>query len=298
MNEEVFFSVIIPTYNRAAFIEKTIRSVLNQREQNFEIIVVDDGSTDNTEDIVRGILSNKIRYYRIPNSERGHARNFGASVSKGSYVNFLDSDDTLYPNHLSEAEYLIGKYNSPEFFHLGYDIKDEQEKILKHINKLKGELRTKLIKEGNLLSCNGVFIRSDIIRENPFNEDRKLSGSEDYELWLRLSAKYRLYFSNQITSSINNHGDRSVLQMNKEKLISRYNVLMECAMNDEKFISEFGRYKNMFTANGLSYISLHLSLTGKSRRDSLHFLFKALTRFPGFIFKKRFFAILKHLLIR
>ena len=296
MNEIPFFSVVIPTYNRAAFLEKTIQSVLDQREQNFEVIVVDDGSTDNTEEVVKKIASNKIRYYKIPNSERGAARNFGASVSKGSYVNFLDSDDVLYPNHLTEAQYVVEKNHNPEFFHLGYDIKNDQEKLLTKVNRFRGSIRTRLIKEGNLLSCNGVFVRTDIIKENPFNEDRRLSGSEDYELWLRLSSKYNLIYSNEVTSCIINHVDRSVLQMNKEKLISRYHILMDCAMKNDNFMEEFGRYKNIFISNGLSYISLHLALTKNNKVLSLKYLILALMKFPGFIFKKRFYAILKHLL--
>jgi len=297
MNEKIFFSIIIPTYNRAGFIAKTILSVLNQHEQNLEIIVVDDGSTDNTEEIVGNIRNPKISYHKIGNSERGVARNFGASIAKGHYLNFLDSDDALYPHHLSTALKLIEKNHQPEFFHLGYDMKNEKEKLLVRVNNFNGDLRSKLIKEGNLFSCNGVFIRTDIFRLNPFNEDRRLSGSEDYELWLRLSAKYPVHYSNQVTSCIINHEDRSVLQMNKEKLITRFSILMQCVSRNENFISEFGKYQNIFAANGLSYISLHLALTGRNRGDAAIYLWKALLKNPAFVFKKRFLAIIKHLII-
>ena len=85
--------------------------------------------------------------------------------------------------------------------------------------------------------------------------------------------------------------------MNKEKLITRYSILTDCVMKNENFLSEFGKYKNVFEANGLSYISLHLSLTGKNRIDALKYLWKAFSKYPLLVLKKRFYAIIKHLLI-
>src|SRR5687767_1849902 len=117
----MLFSIIIPTYNRASFIEKTIHSVLNQTCQDFEIIIVDDGSTDNTEDIIKKINNEKIIYLKIQNSERGFARNYGVQHSSGDYVTFLDSDDILLPHHFSNSFESIKKYNHPPFLHLGYE---------------------------------------------------------------------------------------------------------------------------------------------------------------------------------
>jgi glycosyltransferase involved in cell wall biosynthesis len=99
-----FFSIIIPTYNRAHLIGNTIQSVLSQSYPHFEIIVVDDGSTDNTEDVIASFDSPKIRYIKIKNSERGYARNYGAKQAKGEWLYFLDSDDKLYPNHLEVCQ--------------------------------------------------------------------------------------------------------------------------------------------------------------------------------------------------
>ena len=89
MNNIPLISVIIPTFNRANLVVKTINSFLMQKNENFEIIVVDDGSEDNTEEIVHQYLNNRIRYYKKNNEERGRARNFGAKFAKGSYLNFL-----------------------------------------------------------------------------------------------------------------------------------------------------------------------------------------------------------------
>ncbi|MBD3660935.1 MAG: glycosyltransferase family 2 protein, partial [Arenibacter algicola] len=102
-----FFSVIISTYNRASFIGRTIASVLKQDFEDFELIIVDDGSTDNTKEVVVGIEDKRIRYYKKDNAERGAARNFGAKKASGEYLNFLDSDDLLYDDHLSTAHKII-----------------------------------------------------------------------------------------------------------------------------------------------------------------------------------------------
>ncbi len=298
MENKLFFSVIIPTYNRASFIEKTIYSVLNQTYPNFELIIIDDGSTDNTEDIVKSILDNRIRYYKTENGERAKARNFGAKVSKGDYVNFLDSDDMLLLNHLEEALKLISIHESAEIFHLNFDIRDEDEKILLKPKILNGDLNLQLVKKGNLLSSNGVFIRKDIAVLYPFNEDRALSASEDYELWLRLAARYKIYYSNTITSSILHHDLRSVINFDKDVLIERLNLFIKYVFNDNIFSTMFGRYKSLMIAHTYSYIALHISLTGKNKFTSLHYLIKAFGTNYSVVYSKRFYAVIIKILTK
>lgn len=94
------FSVIIPTYNRADLVARTVQSVLNQSFVNFEVIVVDDGSTDNTANIIKCINDVRISYIFQENQGVSAARNLGVSVSKGKYIIFLDSDDEALPNWL------------------------------------------------------------------------------------------------------------------------------------------------------------------------------------------------------
>ena len=97
----ILFSVIIPTYNRAHFIERAIKSVLDQTYQNFEIIVVDDASSDNTEEVVKRFSDLRIKYHKNHiNKERCISRNIGIEKAKGEYICFLDSDDYHLPNHL------------------------------------------------------------------------------------------------------------------------------------------------------------------------------------------------------
>src|SRR5436190_2046181 len=92
MKTDPFISVIIPCYNRAGMIAKTIISLQNQEYQNYELIVVDDGSTDNTEQVVKKLADKRTIYYKKLNEERAAARNYGAKLAKGNYLNFFDSD--------------------------------------------------------------------------------------------------------------------------------------------------------------------------------------------------------------
>jgi glycosyltransferase involved in cell wall biosynthesis len=103
-------SVIIPTYNRAHLIGRAIQSVLKQTYQDFEVIVVDDGSIDNTEEVVKKIQENRVYYYKHDKNKGGSAaRNTGISLAKGEYIAFQDSDDEWLPEKLEKQ---IGVFNN------------------------------------------------------------------------------------------------------------------------------------------------------------------------------------------
>src|SRR5437868_1801667 len=236
--ETPMFSVIIPTYNRAAFITRTVQSVLDQTYKSFEIIIVDDGSTDDTEAVLQPLIQSfsNIYYFKKKNEERGAARNFGIMRAKGNYVTFLDSDDIFYPNHLQEADELIRKKNSPEIFHLAYELIRNDGSMVRKYNKHAGNLNVQLIRLGNILSCMGVFIRREIAAQNLFIEDREMSGSEDYELWLRLAGQYEFAYSNTITSAIIHHSGRSVMEVwQKKALITRVEKVLRHVINNKAY---------------------------------------------------------------
>lgn len=112
MSKEIstpLISVIIPTYNRAHLISRAIESVRRQSFQRWELIIVDDGSTDDTEDAVKPFLSSKIHYLKIKNSGAAEARNRGALLASGAFLTFLDSDDSAHPRWLEE---MAGKISS------------------------------------------------------------------------------------------------------------------------------------------------------------------------------------------
>ena len=102
-----YFSVVIPLYNRAHLIQRTLKSVLEQTCQDFEIVIVDDGSSDNPEPVIRELADDRIRYFRFPNEGGGGARNRGVDLARGTYVAFLDSDDLFLPKKLEQFKALL-----------------------------------------------------------------------------------------------------------------------------------------------------------------------------------------------
>lgn len=298
MSDTPALSIIVPTYNRGNLLIPTIESLINQTSSDFEIIIVDDGSTDNTKlKVVELISENKnvdIRYFAITNRERGAARNFGTSVAKGAYVNFFDSDDIAYPNHVALFKKLKTTNNSLNTFAVSYDIKNAKGRLLRSIVLQKQV--SDFIYSGNDLSCNGVFIKREIAAQNPFSELRELSGSEDYELWLRLAAKYEFPCFPDISHSVIQHDERSTMNFNPEPLIKRKLLMLDIAYSDEAVLNRFGAFKNEMKSSAYSYIALHIAMTNKSKNLALRWFGKSINTYPRSLFNRRTLAIIKHLL--
>lgn len=292
--DNMFFTFVIPTYNREKYIKETLKSIESQTYDNFEVIIIDDGGNDNTEAVVQNFGNSKFTYYKKANEERGAARNYGLSIAKGLYVNFVDSDDLLYPNHLEEAQKMVIKYNNPEVFHLAYDIKDSNGLLIKEVKNLANPINDLLI-YGNHLSCNGVFIRKDVAEIHHFNENRELSASEDYELWLRLASRFQIWCNEEITSTVINHEARSVFNINRDKFLARINMLIELVGNNETFIKKYGHRWKSFYAATLIYASLHLAMAG-CKIESINFLGKAIFNYPAMLFDRRFLGVVKNLI--
>lgn len=178
-------SIIIPTYNSANFIQEAIESCLSQTYRNIEIIIIDDGSIDETANLIKPYLSkhNNIYYYYQENQERSSARNKGLKIAKGEYIQFLDADDLIAPTKiqkqvdiLEENKEYIAVYCNAIYF---------KNNILKQIYQpgkdYTGNIYSKLI-EGNFLPIHSVLFRKTNIEF-----DEKLSCLEDWDFWLRLS---------------------------------------------------------------------------------------------------------------
>src|SRR3954471_10555327 len=102
-----FFSVVIPVFNRAGALQHAIESVRGQTFQDFEIVVVDDGSTDNPQAVIENFADPRIRFVRQANGGGGAARNRGIDEAKGLFTAFLDSDDVFLPHHLDSMHALL-----------------------------------------------------------------------------------------------------------------------------------------------------------------------------------------------
>lgn len=295
MQNKILFSIIIPVYNRANFIERTINSVLEQSYNNFEMILVDDGSTDNSGEVINSINDERIKYYRIDNSERAFARNYGFNRSNGDYITFLDSDDIIYPDHLQNALTCIIDLNFTKILTCSYNKIDANDNILSTVIAENKNLLSTMSVYGNPIIVSSIFIKREIFNEDQFNEDRSLSGSEDFELWLRLACKYEFDFSTKITAAITLHDERSVLTNNIPKLILQKELFLQYTLNTLQKHEKNNNFKRRLKSSSYSYISLHCSLAKNNKKTAVVYLIKAFFKDPTIILRKRFYAIIKHL---
>ncbi|MBF0395197.1 MAG: glycosyltransferase [Desulfobacterales bacterium] len=185
-------SVIIPVYNRAGFVKEAIDSVLSQTSANFEVIVIDDGSTDNTKQILHSYL-NKIIVISQDNKGVSYARNQGVLNASYEWIAFLDSDDIWLPNKL---------FHQVAFIEANKDVLicQTEEIWIKNGTRVNPKKRHKkrsgMIFERSLELClvspSAVMIKKDFFKEiGGFDED--LPACEDYDLWLRISCRYPIY---------------------------------------------------------------------------------------------------------
>ena len=290
----ISFSIIIPTYNRAGTLPRAIDSVLAQSYENFELIIVDDGSTDNTEAVVLEIKDARIRYFKKENEERNIARNFGINHAQGEYVCFLDSDDYLLSHHFQTAISAVQKFNQPEAFHLGYRSVDKEGNTLWETNNLPTDVSSLLIKE-NVLSCNAIFLRRAVALKYQFIPSQEVVISEDWYVWLRLAARFPIHIDNTVTSVIVEHEQRSLRLIDPYKLIRGTEIIIDHLQNDQKFVDKYGKQTAYFYANSYTLITLVLSLLKNKKKEVILYLSKALRHDWKVIGRRRFLASIKHI---
>lgn len=187
------FSVVLPTYNRANWLKRSIQSVLEQTFEDFELIIVDDGSTDNTRDVISGFADSRILYHYQENKERSAARNAGIKLASGDYVCFLDSDDVYLPWHLETLKKALEYFDfSPQLIFT--DI-DEISRVRNHHTEVGPNFSQKTYKlltpsesfEYVLLKpvgCMRWCVKNQLIRKRLFDEHLRVG--EDVELFTRL----------------------------------------------------------------------------------------------------------------
>ncbi len=207
INPEI--SVIIPTYNRSRLVERAVTSVINQTYKDLEIIVVDDCSTDNTEEVIRGIDDERVTFIKLESNKGAPAaRNEGIKASKAQYISLLDSDDEYLPNKL---ELQFNKFeelpNEIGIVYCGYFILYDSDKPYgKVLPRYRGSLSDILLKHNCLGSP------TPLIRKECFNVcgmfDESLPSCQDWDMWIRISHKYKFDFINEPLANVYTHGDQ------------------------------------------------------------------------------------------
>ena len=180
-------SILIPTYNRAHLISRAIESVLAQTHKDYEIVVVDDGSTDNTTQILE-VYKDRIKYIYKPNGGVSSARNLGLKHISGDFLVFLDSDDIIYPDKLQiQSGYLVKHPKIDVVCSAWKEIDNDNLSIEREYKPEKPKkILEKLIWESYAFPIHAVMIRRDCLKKVP-EFDINLPASEDTDFWVRLA---------------------------------------------------------------------------------------------------------------
>jgi len=193
-----FFSVIIPLYNKAHFIANTLKSVLAQSFPDFEVLVINDGSTDDGLEIAQGFHDQRIRYFNQENKGVSAARNLGIENASAKYVCFIDADDMWHADFLETIHYYIQKFpeqkvfasaieieTSKKVFKPDYSIpKDEDFAIMDYFE---GSVKESAICTSSVVIEKSVFEKSGVF-------DKDLRVLEDIDLWIRIGLNFKVLF--------------------------------------------------------------------------------------------------------
>jgi glycosyltransferase involved in cell wall biosynthesis len=212
-----FFSIIIPVYNRAHMLVSTLQSVKEQTFADWECIVVDDGSTDNTNEVMTLECTgdSRIRYVYQKNAERSSARNKGMSMATGKYICFLDSDDLYKKNHLKIVYDSICERQFPTaLFFTNYEVLCDGAYESVNTPKLATNPTEYFLK--NAVIPARVCIHTDIVKKEKFDEDIVIV--EDTILWVRIAQYFDVVHIAESTVVYNLHEDNSINIKNNSSL--------------------------------------------------------------------------------
>jgi len=244
------FSVIIPLYNKEKDIFFTLSSVFNQTFKDYEIIIVNDGSTDSSVEIVKNLKSDKIHLFSKNNEGVSKARNYGVEKANSNYIAFLDADDYWYPNHLENINVLIETFPKHAWFASSYE--------KKHSHKLISPMYSPILeKEENWFGEVSDFFKysfidclawtSSICMQKEFYTalngfDEGITHGEDTDLWIRAALKEKLVFSNKITAQHN------LISSNRSSIVdmkNRNNLFFEKFEVEEEKNSTLKKYLDL-----------------------------------------------------
>lgn len=195
-------SVIIPTWNRSKLVNKAIISVLSQTVAPLEILVCDDGSTDNTFEMVKSLNNPKVKWIAGKHSGLpAVVRNRGIKESKGDWLAFLDSDDWWEKDKLERQLKLVKKLQVKVICSNAYVINphsNKKEGLYFSNKEVKDVLGFNELLTNNFIICSSMLIEKRLVEEcGAFPEEPTLKAIEDYALWLRISTKTKIVYSNK-----------------------------------------------------------------------------------------------------
>src|ERR1051325_2372735 len=201
-------SVIIPTYNRAYILDRAIRSVLAQTHADFELLVVDDGSKDDTEALVRRYADPRVRYIKQPNQGQCAAINNGIAQAKGEFIECLDSDDEWLPAAL-EKQLAVFRAGSPDLgmvYMFTASLAPDGTVIPEFSSTLRGRIHKEVLTQGYLAPSITLMVRKSCYDEIGV-WDTGFSCYQDDDMCFRLAAKYVIDFVPEILAYVHQDAD-------------------------------------------------------------------------------------------
>lgn len=202
----VYFSVIIPLFNKENHIENTLKSVLNQTYANYEIIIINDGSIDESESKVLEFKDSRIQLYNQKNQGAAMARNLGIEKAKYDYIAFLDADDLWMENHLETLSTLIHDFPNAGIYASRYQLIFNEGKVsIPKFNGISGNFYG-IVPDYFDASLNYAVATSSSIAvpkyvfEKTGNFKSKISCGEDVDMWIRIASKYPVAIGPKITA--------------------------------------------------------------------------------------------------
>tara|TARA_Y100000816_G_scaffold289725_1_gene276769 strand:- start:624 stop:1490 length:867 start_codon:yes stop_codon:yes gene_type:complete len=264
-------SIIVPTYNSKKYAKQLCESILNQTFQNFEVIIVDNSSTDNTIETIKEISNNnsKFRYFSIRNDGViGRSRNLGIKNSLSNYIAFHDSDDFWLKNKLEESLSFFPKYDLA-YHNLTIKKYNRISIFKKKFNSYQlGENSfLELLTRGNPISTSGVICKKQLMINSKFSEEKRFSTIEDYDCWIKLSLKRIKFKEIKKCLGYYNLGDNN-MSSNVKNNYQIFHIFNKY----KKFLDK----KNIYTSKNLfRYIAANQSKKKKYREKVFLFLIKS-----------------------
>lgn len=288
----MFFSIVIPTYNREKTITRAINSILQQTYTDYEIVVVDDGSIDKTASVIESYNDPRIKYFKTENFGVAHARNYGIKQAKAQYLGFLDSDDMMEMNHLQSAYDFILIRESPEVVHLNFLWGDE-DKVVTHKNQLPKHLPEDIFKNCSL-HVNCIFIKNEVVKQNLFNESRELMFAEDWDFFIKLAVRFPIHLSDKTTAYLVDHDDRSMRNFDEKKWVLKRDAIVLSLASDRIISEKFSNKPKVVCAHMNSLIAINFAVN-RRKINTIRYWLLSIRQNISELFTRRSLAIIKHL---
>lgn len=288
-------SIIMPAYNAESFIGDAIISVINQTYSNWELIIVDDGSTDKTAEKMKSWLEkeSRIQYFYQDNGKQGKARNLGISKAKGYYLAFLDADDFWMPEKLEIQIKEIQENNVDLVFSDSYRfVNQEVCDVSKRMNVktafFSGKKALQLFLEANRIPILTVLVKKEKVEAvGCFSESMDIQNAEDYHLWLKLLISNAVFYSSDLVLAkyrLHNNSVTAQDSLATTKLLEVFFDLLQLYPGYKKEIEEGLQSKfkiiyktNLFTKTELAvWIKKNINYLSKSKLNYVYLVLNLL----------------------